>query len=60
MIHPVLKSVTNDVIKRSQKTREAYLSRVDDAMTEDRHRGVLACGNLAHGFAACSATKVFK
>ena len=55
MIHPVLKSVTNDVIKRSQKTREAYLSRVDDAMTEDRHRGVLACGNLAHGFAACSA-----
>ena len=55
MIHPVLKSVTNDVIKRSKKTRERYLSRVDDAMTEDRHRGVLACGNLAHGFAACSA-----
>ncbi len=55
MIHPVLKSVTNDVIKRSQKTREAYLARVDLASSTGPHRGVLACGNLAHGFAACAA-----
>ena len=48
MIHPVLKSVTNDITKRSQNTRETYLARVDEAMTADRHRGVLACGNLAH------------
>ncbi|MFT7234800.1 MAG: phosphogluconate dehydratase [Methylophagaceae bacterium] len=54
MMHPVLKSVTKDIIKRSQKTRATYLGRVDEAMTADRHRGVLACGNLAHGFAACS------
>jgi len=55
MIHPVLKSVTNDVIKRSQKTRETYLERVDLASSTGPHRGVLACGNLAHGFAACAA-----
>lgn len=55
MVHPVLESVTNDVIERSRKSREIYLARVEDAMTQGKHRGVLGCGNLAHGFAACSA-----
>ena len=55
MIHPELRAVTNDVIERSQKSRATYLARVNDAMLEGRQRGVLACGNLAHGFAACSA-----
>lgn len=55
MVHPVLESVTKDVIERSRKSREVYLARVDDAMTQGKHRGVLGCGNLAHGFAACSA-----
>lgn len=55
MIHPVLESVTNDVIERSKETRGKYLARVEEAMTQTKHRGVLGCGNLAHGFAACSA-----
>ena len=55
MVHPVLESVTNDVIARSKETRQRYLARVDDALEKGRHRGVLSCGNLAHGFAACSA-----
>ena len=55
MIHPELQAVTNDVIERSQNSRATYLARVNDAMLEGRQRGVLACGNLAHGFAACSA-----
>ena len=55
MIHPVLQSVTNDVIARSQTSRQRYLTRLDEALEKGKHRGVLGCGNLAHGFAACSA-----
>ena len=55
MIHPELQEVTSDVIERSKKSREIYLTRVNDAMLEGRQRSVLACGNLAHGFAACTA-----
>jgi len=55
MIHPELQAVTSDVIERSKKSREIYLTRVNDAMLEGRQRSVLACGNLAHGFAACTA-----
>ncbi len=57
MVHPVLESVTNEVIERSRKSRSTYLARVDDALTEGPHRGMLGCGNLAHGFAACPASE---
>lgn len=57
MIHPVLESVTNDVIERSKETRAAYLARIDAAAQSGPHRSTLACGNLAHGFAACSAAE---
>jgi len=56
MVHPVLEAVTKDVIERSRKTRQEYLDRVDAAIEKGPHRSVLACGNLAHGFAACSAS----
>lgn len=56
MVHPVLESVTNDVIERSKKTRATYLARIDEAVQKGPHRAVLGCGNLAHGFAACSMT----
>ncbi len=56
MVHPVLESVTNDVIERSKKTRSVYLARIDEAVGKGPHRAVLGCGNLAHGFAACSMT----
>jgi phosphogluconate dehydratase len=57
MVHPVLEAVTNDVIERSKKTRQTYLARIEDAMKQGPHRGVLGCGNLAHGFAACGAAE---
>ena len=57
MVHPVLEAVTKDVIERSRKTRGEYLARVDAAMEKGPHRGVLGCGNLAHGFAACGAAE---
>ena len=56
MVHPVLEAVTNDVIERSKKTRSTYLARIDEAVGKGPHRAVLGCGNLAHGFAACSMT----
>jgi phosphogluconate dehydratase len=54
-MHPVLEKVTNEVIERSRETRAAYLSRVDAAAKKEPHRAELACGNLAHAFAACGA-----
>ncbi|MFA5985684.1 MAG: phosphogluconate dehydratase [Methylococcaceae bacterium] len=53
-MHPVLEKVTQDVIERSRETRAAYLARVQAAIENGPHRSGLACGNLAHGFAACS------
>lgn len=55
MVNPVLDAVTKEVIERSKKTREAYLQRVEQAASKKPYRGMLSCGNLAHGFAACAA-----
>ncbi|MBL6986038.1 MAG: phosphogluconate dehydratase [Methylobacter sp.] len=54
-MHPVLEKVTNEVIERSRETRAAYLARIDAAVKQEPHRVELACGNLAHAFAACGA-----
>ncbi|RKZ88635.1 MAG: phosphogluconate dehydratase [Gammaproteobacteria bacterium] len=55
MVHPVLEAVTDEVIKRSRKTRAVYLARIDAAVETGPHRATLGCGNLVHGFAACPA-----
>lgn len=47
--------VTNRIIERSRDTRTAYLARINQAKTDTVHRAQLACGNLAHGFAACQS-----
>lgn len=52
-MNPKLLRVTNRIIERSRLTREAYLERIEQAKTNIVHRAQLACGNLAHGFAAC-------
>lgn len=52
-MNPQLLRVTNRVIERSRETRSAYLARIEQAKTSTVHRSQLACGNLAHGFAAC-------
>ena len=53
-MNPVIEKVTQQIIERSKKTRAAYLAKIEKARQQGPHRGVLSCGNLAHGFAACS------
>ena len=53
MINPTLSRVTQRITHRSQASRAAYLARIEAARSQTVHRAQLACGNLAHGFAAC-------
>ncbi len=46
-------SITKRLIERSKPTREIYLQHIHEAAADGPNRGVLSCGNLAHGFAAC-------
>lgn len=52
-MNPVIQEVTDRIIQRSQGTRKSYLEKIELARLQGPHRGVLSCGNLAHGFAAC-------
>jgi phosphogluconate dehydratase len=56
-LHPVTERVTARIAKRSEKTRAAYLARIDAARPSAPARKDLGCGNLAHGFAASGADK---
>lgn len=53
-MNSVIQEVTDRIIERSRKTRKIYLDKIEQARKQGPHRGVLSCGNLAHGFAACS------
>ncbi|MEE3652962.1 MULTISPECIES: phosphogluconate dehydratase [unclassified Brenneria] len=53
-MNPVVLQVTQQIIARSAASRRAYLKRIDAARDSKVHRSRLACGNLAHGFAACT------
>ncbi len=53
-MNPVIQRVTDRIIARSSKSRAIYLARIEEAGQSGPHRGVLSCGNLAHGFAACN------
>jgi phosphogluconate dehydratase len=46
--------ITARIIERSKQTRQTYLGRISEAVSQGVHRGVLGCANLAHGFAVCS------
>lgn len=52
-MNPVIQEVTDRIIQRSQSSRKSYLDKIESARLQGPHRGVLSCGNLAHGFAAC-------
>jgi phosphogluconate dehydratase len=54
-LHPVVAQVTERLRERSRDSRSAYLERINNAVIDGPHRARLSCGNLAHGFAACSA-----
>ncbi|MDX1799395.1 MAG: phosphogluconate dehydratase [Marinobacter sp.] len=52
-MHATVEKVTQRIIERSRGTRGDYLDRMNTLKAQSPHRGVLSCGNLAHGFAAC-------
>ncbi|MEQ5834523.1 phosphogluconate dehydratase [Marinobacter sp. NFXS9] len=52
-MHPIVEKVTQRIIERSRAGREDYLRRMAELGEQSPQRGVLSCGNLAHGFAAC-------
>jgi phosphogluconate dehydratase len=49
--------VTDRIAARSAATRSLYLRRLDAAREQGVYRSSLSCGNLAHGFAACSPSE---
>ncbi len=49
-----LKSITESIIEKSKPSRDNYVARMKAALTSERTRSALSCGNLAHGMAACS------
>ncbi|MET0374409.1 MAG: phosphogluconate dehydratase, partial [Rhizorhabdus sp.] len=56
-LHAAVAAVTDRVIQRSRLTRAAYLQLIEDERDKGVHRPTLACGNLAHGFAASGEDK---
>jgi phosphogluconate dehydratase len=55
-MNTLIQEVTERIIERSQDSRKAYLAKIEKARLHGPHRGVLSCGNLAHGFAACGTS----
>lgn len=53
-MNSLIQEVTDRIIERSRHGRKAYLEKIESARRAGPHRGVLSCGNLAHGFAACN------
>ena len=53
MVHPKIAEVTERIVERSRDTRADYVARMEAAKSSKVTRSTLACGNLAHGFAAC-------
>ncbi len=49
-----ISAVTRTIIARSKTTRSSYLERMENQLEKGVQRGILSCGNLAHGFAACN------
>ncbi len=53
-LHDTVKRVTDRVIERSANARSDYLKRMAAAADDGPRRAHLACGNLAHAYAASS------
>ncbi|PLP59234.1 phosphogluconate dehydratase [Mesorhizobium loti] len=52
-----IEAITSRIRERSRASREIYLGRIGEASGRAANRGVLSCGNLAHGFAVCSPSE---
>jgi len=53
MTNETITNVTKRIVERSKPTREVYVARMQAQAQKGPRRLGLACGNLAHGFAAC-------
>jgi phosphogluconate dehydratase len=49
-----IEAITARIRERSKPEREAYLAKIDEWRGQTASRSTLSCGNLAHGFAACT------
>jgi phosphogluconate dehydratase len=56
-MNPVVEAVTARIIERSKTSRAAYLDLIARQRDGGTNRHNLACGNLAHGFAASGEDK---
>ena len=50
-----IEQVTDQIRRRSESTRQAYLNKINSAAQSERDRSQMGCSNLAHGIAACSS-----
>lgn len=57
LMHPKVQEVTQTITERSRASRSRYLARIATYKGSGRKRTQLSCGNLAHGFAACSPSE---
>lgn len=53
-MNSVIEEVTLNLIRRSEKSRQAYLGKCARTREQLPPKKRLSCGNLAHGYAACS------
>ncbi|MCP8884922.1 phosphogluconate dehydratase [Devosia sp. XJ19-1] len=56
-VRQAIQDVTDRIAARSGDSRRDYLNRLDAAKEQGVYRSALSCGNLAHGFAACSPSE---
>ena len=56
-LHPKLDDVTQKIVERSKKSRNAYLAKIGKAAKDGPRRAHLSCGNQAHAYAAMGADK---
>ena len=52
-VHPKLEEVTDRIIRRSEKTRDAYMSVTQANRLDGPARAGLSAGNQAHAYAGC-------
>jgi phosphogluconate dehydratase len=57
VLHPTVERVTERIAQRSATLRATYLARMEAMREQGPARTRLACGNLAHGFAAAGPDK---
>ena len=54
MTHAIVEQVTAKLKERSRHSRQAYLKSMQQTRDDNPPKRRLSCGNLAHGYAACS------